>query len=131
MTKLDRILFFFVMLILVGHANCALRGDLYREQIVSDPSPPVDWRKIDLGYFSFYLPPDMKESAAKGIDSFVWQAVSDSARLTIDLGAHSNDLTSKTRCTLPGSSELSPNTHLLSLKHPCFAENMSARVHLR
>lgn len=94
MTKLDRILFFFVMLILVGHANCALRGDLYREQIVSDPSPPVDWRKIDLGYFSFYLPPDMKESAAKGIDSFVWQAVSDSARLTIDLGAHSNNLTS-------------------------------------
>lgn len=93
MIKLPRILYFFVAIILIGHLNCALRGDLKRDQVAPDP-PPVDWRRIDLNYFSFYLPPDMKESEAKGIDSFAWQAVSDSARLTIDLGAHSNDLTS-------------------------------------
>ena len=93
MIKLDRILFFFITLILVGHVNCGLGDDPSREQKVSEP-PPVDWRRIDLRYFSFYLPPDMKESEATGIDSFVWHAVSDSARLTVDLGPHSNDLTS-------------------------------------
>lgn len=93
MIKLHHILLFFIALVLVGHVNCGLRGDVYREQIVSDP-PPLDWKRVDLRYFSFYLPPDIKESEVQGIDSFVWQAVSDSARLTIDLGAHSNDLTS-------------------------------------
>lgn len=55
------------------------------------PVPP-GWQRTDLGRFSLFLPPDMKMVEVKSIDSSVWEFRKEGYRLTIDLGVHSDDL---------------------------------------
>ena len=50
--------------------------------------------KVDLGDFSFYAPPDMKNQNVRGIDSAVWQFRNSSMTLDLDYGMYSNDLKS-------------------------------------
>jgi hypothetical protein len=52
------------------------------------------WKKVDLGDFSFYAPPDMKNQNVRGIDSAVWQFRNSSMTLDLDYGMHSNNLKS-------------------------------------
>jgi hypothetical protein len=47
------------------------------------------WKKVELKHFSFYIPPRMKLSQSKGIDSAVWRYTGNNLKLTIDLGLYS------------------------------------------
>ena len=60
---------------------------------VSDSQAQVpvvsNWKEVDLGNFSFHLPPEMKPINVRGTDSAVWKYVSDELELTIDFGLYS------------------------------------------
>ncbi len=55
---------------------------------------PRNWKKVELGHFSFSIPPDMRDEEVKGIDSAVWQYRSGGMMLMIDYGMYSNSIES-------------------------------------
>jgi hypothetical protein len=53
----------------------------------------ADWVPVDAsGQFSFWLPPDMQDQKAKGIDSLVLKFKSEALELSLDLGMFSDPL---------------------------------------
>lgn len=53
------------------------------------------WKRVDAGAsFSFWLPEDMQQQRATGIDSLVGEYRSPNMRITFDYGLYSNPLTS-------------------------------------
>jgi hypothetical protein len=57
---------------------------------------PMGWRLFDVGPFSFYAPPDVKDAARPGTpeDSYVREFAGSSMVFHFDYGHWSNDLTS-------------------------------------
>lgn len=59
---------------------------------VASVEPPPGWRQVDVGDFSFHVPPDMKAVSSQGIDSVVGQYRSDSLSVGFDYGMNSDPL---------------------------------------
>ena len=53
---------------------------------------PTSWSRVNLDYFAFYGPADLKDQHARGIDSAVWYFRNDRMTLAFDYGWYSNDL---------------------------------------
>jgi hypothetical protein len=60
-------------------------------KIQSPTSVPHDWKKIDLDFITFHIPPEMKFEEMRGTDSSVWTYVDrdTDTELIIDLGMYS------------------------------------------
>jgi hypothetical protein len=58
---------------------------------------PRDWQKIETDYFSFSIPPTMKNNNVKGFDSVVMQFENDEIKLDIEYGDYSADVISQLR----------------------------------
>src|SRR5262245_23465567 len=67
---------------------------LSHSQETKSPQPiiPNGWKRLELDDFSFYIPPDLEDQKARGIDSAVWEFRNHAMSLSIDYGMYSNDL---------------------------------------
>jgi hypothetical protein len=81
----------FSFALVLSSAGCLSQA---QAPIPDAPQPiiPDNWKVIELDYFSFYAPPDMKDQKAQGIDSQVWSFRNSSMTFEIDFGRYSNDL---------------------------------------
>lgn len=53
---------------------------------------PKDWQKIETDYFSFLIPPTMKNKNVRGIDSFVMKFENDEMTLLVESGDYTADI---------------------------------------
>lgn len=87
-----------ITVMLFFFAGCAASGIRTESQTpernllpLQRPIPP-DWRTVNLGKLILSVPTELKRADARGIDSAAWEFVSQNSRMIVDLGDHSNDL---------------------------------------
>src|SRR5215813_4439207 len=70
----------------------ACRGEIPEQQLKQTSSVPSAWRRVDMERFVLFLPPDMERREIRGEDSAFWEFRSDTSRLVVNLGMHTDDL---------------------------------------
>jgi hypothetical protein len=99
--KPQKILVLSLFLVLVIFSLSCQKQTATSFETVSETSKikeiPKDWQKIDTDFFSFSIPPTIKENDVEGIDSQVMQFENAEITLDLDFGMYSTDVEFSTR----------------------------------